>query len=161
MLWKAFNNQNTQKCWTHAGCNKWKSTAGSARIRRLSGDYTDLCLGGFDRRSLNETCGIKICDIATVARAKTIPCWSYTGFVWHHTQWPRLSWKGHNWRWVMSLCLWPWNKSPVFPMCKKIMNTTESHTTSVYTTVSQAIELSNTLMNVCACIRRSHLIGYK
>jgi len=49
-FWKAFNKQNTRKCWKSSGCNQQKSAIDSARIRR-SGNSTDYCFTDFNRGS--------------------------------------------------------------------------------------------------------------
>ena len=70
-FWKAFNKQNTQKCWTHADCNPQKSVIDSVRIRRRFGNFTDYCFIDFDGGSWQECCG-KICSAAHVKRAEGI-----------------------------------------------------------------------------------------
>ena len=65
---------------------------------------------------LSKKRGSKICSAAPVTRAEGISRWSCTGHAWNHLQRPIFPQKGHNWRWVMGLWLWPWNKCPFFPL---------------------------------------------
>ena len=69
--------------------------------------------------------------------------------------WPRHPQKGHNWRSVMSLSLWPWNKSLMFPMWKKIFNRAATRQQVLNNKVSQLTDQSmnvHSLMNVVTII---------
>lgn len=108
MFSKDFIEQNTGKCWICACCLQWKCATNSERIRR-SEDTIDLCFGDPDREYLNETCS-KIHSMAPVTRTERILCCSCKKDLLETSNSNRFS-QGHNWRWVMSLWLWPW-KNP-------------------------------------------------
>ena len=68
---------------------------------------------------LDKKRGSKICSAAPATWTEGISCWSCTGHAWNHLTTykdPDFLKKGHNWKWVMGLWLWPWNKCPFFPL---------------------------------------------